>query len=189
MGRRGPRSLGRQSARQRRRRHDGDPAARPRAPATQDCGRRGRAAGTHRARKLPAAWLGTLGRLRRVGRREDDAPLLGLIGFSYPLVFGVLSIGLSFGKGLLFFMPGLLLPLTGPLREVRWAFLVYLAGICYCSTRSGGRGTAAGSGDRASSQSARPWRASRWRKPSPHDGARRCSCSLRPSLCGRRGCR
>jgi hypothetical protein len=36
-------------------------------------------------------------------------PYSGLPGFSYPFWFGVLSIFFSFGKGLLFFVPGLLL--------------------------------------------------------------------------------
>src|SRR5262249_14740881 len=34
-------------------------------------------------------------------------PYSGMPGFSYPLFFGVLAIVLSFGKGLLFFAPGL----------------------------------------------------------------------------------
>lgn len=38
-------------------------------------------------------------------------PFSGQPGFSYPFGFGVLSILLSFGKGLLFFAPGLLLPI------------------------------------------------------------------------------
>lgn len=37
-------------------------------------------------------------------------PYSGLPGFSYPFFFGLLSLLLSFGKGLLFFAPGLLLP-------------------------------------------------------------------------------
>jgi hypothetical protein len=37
-------------------------------------------------------------------------PYSGLPNFSYPLFFGILSLTLSFGKGLLFFAPGLLLP-------------------------------------------------------------------------------
>jgi len=43
-------------------------------------------------------------------------PFSGLPGFSYPFWFGVLSILLSFGKGILFFAPGLLLPVgeNGP---------------------------------------------------------------------------
>lgn len=38
-------------------------------------------------------------------------PYNGLPGFSYPLFFGLLSILFSFGKGLVFFFPGLLLPI------------------------------------------------------------------------------
>jgi hypothetical protein len=38
-------------------------------------------------------------------------PYSGLPGFSYPFFFGLLSILFSFGKGLIFFAPGLLLPI------------------------------------------------------------------------------
>jgi hypothetical protein len=38
-------------------------------------------------------------------------PYTGLPGFSYPFLFGLLSIVFSFGKGLIFFAPGLLLPI------------------------------------------------------------------------------
>jgi hypothetical protein len=38
-------------------------------------------------------------------------PYSGLSGFSYPFFFGLLSILFSFGKGLVFFAPGLLLPI------------------------------------------------------------------------------
>jgi len=37
-------------------------------------------------------------------------PYSGIPGFSYPIVFGILSIFLSFGKGLIFFTPGIFLP-------------------------------------------------------------------------------
>ena len=43
-------------------------------------------------------------------------PYSGLPGFSYPIFFGLLSLTLSFGKGLLFFAPGLFLPARGRLR-------------------------------------------------------------------------
>jgi hypothetical protein len=59
---------------------------------------------------------------------------------SFPLFFGLLSILASFGKGLLFFAPGLwLLPsavatprrleLPDPLRAVLWLWLAFLAGL------------------------------------------------------------
>ena len=38
-------------------------------------------------------------------------PYSGQPGFSYPLLFGVVSLVFSFGKGILFFAPGLFLPL------------------------------------------------------------------------------
>ena len=45
-------------------------------------------------------------------------PYSGLPGFSYPLFFGFLSIFLSFGKGLIFYTPGLFLPVRRILREL-----------------------------------------------------------------------
>ena len=44
-------------------------------------------------------------------------PYSGLRGFSYPFFFGLLSILFSFGKGLIFFVPGLLLPVRGLLHK------------------------------------------------------------------------
>lgn len=38
-------------------------------------------------------------------------PFSGLPGFSYPFLFGLLAIFLSFGKGLIFYVPGLFLPM------------------------------------------------------------------------------
>jgi len=62
-------------------------------------------------------------------------PYSGLPGFSYPTFFGVLSLIFSFGKGLLFFTPGLLLAFGRGLEALRsvsqvlvlWA--LYLAGM------------------------------------------------------------
>jgi hypothetical protein len=45
-------------------------------------------------------------------------PYSGLPGFSYPFFFGVLSILFSFGKGLVFFAPGLLLPIKNRLLSL-----------------------------------------------------------------------
>ena len=45
-------------------------------------------------------------------------PYSGKPGFSYPIFFGVLSILFSFGKGLLFFAPGLLLPVRSRLLRI-----------------------------------------------------------------------
>jgi hypothetical protein len=63
-------------------------------------------------------------------------PYSGGPGFNYPIFFGVLSVLFSFGKGLLFFAPGLLLPIrrdeaadSRELREV-WAYsLWFVAGL------------------------------------------------------------
>jgi hypothetical protein len=44
-------------------------------------------------------------------------PYSGHPGFSYPLFFGVLSIVASFGKGLIFYIPGALLFFVTPLRK------------------------------------------------------------------------
>ncbi|GCE13917.1 hypothetical protein [Tengunoibacter tsumagoiensis] len=46
-------------------------------------------------------------------------PYTGISGFSYPFFFGVLSILFSFGKGLFFFMPGLLLPVRKTLLQIQ----------------------------------------------------------------------
>jgi hypothetical protein len=63
-------------------------------------------------------------------------PYSGKSGFSYPLVLGVLSILISFGRGLAFFMPGLLLGLarrtTRRLKEHRrlvGLMVLYVAGL------------------------------------------------------------
>ncbi|NID04179.1 hypothetical protein HBF26_04735 [Luteibacter jiangsuensis] len=44
-------------------------------------------------------------------------PYSGRPGFSYPLLFGLMAITLSFGKGLVFFMPALLLGFFGDIRR------------------------------------------------------------------------
>jgi hypothetical protein len=46
-------------------------------------------------------------------------PYSGLVGFSYPFFFGLLSILLSFGKGIFFFAPGLLLPIHKTLLKIQ----------------------------------------------------------------------
>ena len=56
-------------------------------------------------------------------------PYSGLSGFSYPFFFGLLSILLSFGKGLIFFSPGLLLPIRKTLLNIRPYINVDLFGI------------------------------------------------------------
>jgi hypothetical protein len=63
-------------------------------------------------------------------------PYSGRPGFSYPLIFGVMSILLSFGKGVVFYAPGLLLPIrerdresSGALRECYAMWMWFLAGL------------------------------------------------------------
>jgi len=46
-------------------------------------------------------------------------PYSGPRGFSYPFFFGLLSILFSFGKGLFFFAPGLLLPVRALVRRIQ----------------------------------------------------------------------
>ncbi|WP_344884809.1 hypothetical protein [Nonomuraea antimicrobica] len=46
-------------------------------------------------------------------------PYSGGEGFSYPLVFGLLSLLLSFGKGLVFFAPAFFLPVRERLKDLR----------------------------------------------------------------------
>ncbi|MFC4015116.1 hypothetical protein ACFOY2_48430 [Nonomuraea purpurea] len=49
---------------------------------------------------------------------DSVMPYSGLPGFSYPLLFGLLSLLLSFGKGLVFFAPGLFLPVRERLKDL-----------------------------------------------------------------------
>jgi hypothetical protein len=62
-------------------------------------------------------------------------PYSGLPGFSYPFFFGLLSILFSFGKGIFFFAPGLLLPIRKTLREwqQKQLYQVYLLWIFFLS--------------------------------------------------------
>lgn len=45
-------------------------------------------------------------------------PFSGRPGFSYPFLFGLLSILLSFGKGLIFYIPGLFLPVRSRIAQL-----------------------------------------------------------------------
>jgi hypothetical protein len=62
-------------------------------------------------------------------------PYSGLPGFSYPTFFGVLSLLFSFGKGILFFAPGLVLAFRRGLEELKSVqgvmvmWLLYLVGL------------------------------------------------------------
>jgi hypothetical protein len=63
-------------------------------------------------------------------------PYSGLVGFSYPFFFGLLSILLSFGKGIFFFAPGLLLPVRKTLLKIQQKekldlYRGYLLWICF----------------------------------------------------------
>ncbi len=72
---------------------------------------------------------------------KNALPYSGLPGFSYPLFFGVLSVLFSYGKGLLFFTPGLLalfvpnLPGAGPWRALRIGGSCYLVGLILIYSR------------------------------------------------------
>ncbi|MFI7225574.1 hypothetical protein ACIBO5_20350 [Nonomuraea angiospora] len=81
------------------------------------------------------AWL-RRGSPFATGYEADDhgnrtiMPYSGLPGFSYPIFFGMLSLVFSFGKGLLFFAPGLFLPVRQRLRGLpigRQLYDVWLA--------------------------------------------------------------
>src|SRR5206468_1402629 len=60
-------------------------------------------------------------------------------GYSYPVFFGVLALLFSFGKGLLFFAPGLFLPVRRSLRQLSggdydlgrlyWGWVAFLVGL------------------------------------------------------------
>jgi hypothetical protein len=62
-------------------------------------------------------------------------PYSGLPGFSYPTFFGVVSLLISFGKGILFFAPGLVLAFGRGLealksvRDILVTWVLYLAGL------------------------------------------------------------
>jgi hypothetical protein len=63
-------------------------------------------------------------------------PYSGLLGFSYPFFFGLLSLLFSFGKGIIFFAPGLLLParralgaLSVRLRTIHQLWLLFVVGL------------------------------------------------------------
>ncbi|HEY4033409.1 MAG TPA: hypothetical protein VGL94_05535 [Ktedonobacteraceae bacterium] len=62
-------------------------------------------------------------------------PYSGLPDFSYPFFFGLLSILFSFGRGLLFFVPGLLLPIRKTLSKWQHQkinlYQVYTLWICF----------------------------------------------------------
>jgi hypothetical protein len=69
-------------------------------------------------------------------------PYSGGVGFSYPLFFGLLSVLFSFGKGILFFAPGFVLPIRSKLREMSnemWAtyalWLAFLIGLVLVYSR------------------------------------------------------
>ncbi|HSP81818.1 MAG TPA: hypothetical protein VLQ93_25080 [Myxococcaceae bacterium] len=59
-------------------------------------------------------------------------PYSGLPGFSYPLAFGLLSVLFSFGKGLLFFMPGAFLaPRAAPGPEASATRRLYMLAVLF----------------------------------------------------------
>ena len=62
---------------------------------------------------------------------RNALPYAGLPNFSYPFFFGLLSILFSFGKGLVFFVPGLFLPLpkSAPAR-FRWVHTTLVVYVC-----------------------------------------------------------
>ncbi len=74
------------------------------------------------------------------GGLPPDALLGGwLPGFNYPFFFGLLALLLSFGKGLIFYAPGIFLPLRsrlralgksgGPLQRLHTSWLLFTAGL------------------------------------------------------------
>ena len=84
---------------------------------------------------VPDAYLGMEG-------FHNYLPYSGGPGFSYPLFFGLLSVFFSFGKGLIFFMPGLFAffwpgwsAQSEKDREVLWAGWIYLAGLLLVFSR------------------------------------------------------
>ena len=89
---------------------------------------------------MAEAWARRGGPLTSGYARDHGArtslPFSGLPGFSYPIVLGVLSILFSFGRGLVFFTPGLLLwlgagtrRLVRPYRRTMVLMLLVVAGL------------------------------------------------------------
>ncbi|HEY5962229.1 MAG TPA: hypothetical protein VIV60_36985 [Polyangiaceae bacterium] len=59
---------------------------------------------------------------------HNALPYSGLPNFSYPFFFGILSLLLSFGKGLVFFTPGMFFPLPASIPpRVRWIHRTLIA--------------------------------------------------------------
>jgi hypothetical protein len=63
-------------------------------------------------------------------------PYSGLPGFSYPWLFGAISLLFSFGKGIFFFAPGMFLPLRRAAEELpvllirlRWVWVAHVIGL------------------------------------------------------------
>lgn len=78
----------------------------------------------------------TTGYLDTRGFKTKNLPYSGRPGFSYPLVLGVVSILFSFGRGLLFFTPGLALWLSSTTRQLAatcrrfvWLTLLVVGGL------------------------------------------------------------
>jgi len=66
-------------------------------------------------------------------------PYSGRLGFSYPMFFGLLGIFLSFGKGLVWFTPGLFLPVASDsdarVRRIRALLLAFVLGLVLVYSR------------------------------------------------------
>ncbi len=68
---------------------------------------------------------------------ENDAgyktimPFSGMTGFSYPFFLGIISILFSFGKGLLFFAPGLFLPVRKYIPDNKPLTIFYISSVIY----------------------------------------------------------
>jgi hypothetical protein len=62
----------------------------------------------------------------------NGTPYSGLPGFSYPFLFGLLALLLSFGRGLVFYTPGLFVPIRASLRRIStelWTAYLLLAAL------------------------------------------------------------
>jgi hypothetical protein len=86
--------------------------------------------------RLESLWV--RGSLFDTGYNYDSGfhtalPYSGLPNFSYPFFFGLLAILLSFGKGLVFFVPAMFLPLPASaparLRWVNWTLIAFVVGL------------------------------------------------------------
>jgi hypothetical protein len=66
-----------------------------------------------------------------VHQNKTLMPYSGISGFSYPMYFGLLGLVFSFGKGILFYAPGVFAPVTDLLEGAEPLVKAYRAWLCF----------------------------------------------------------